>query len=57
MNITEIKRLQRIMEENIAVEINKFQRKTGLHLDGLHFEKIQTMGHPPTVLCSATVKL
>lgn len=58
LTIQEVNRLKRIMDENIAVEINKFQRKTGLVLYSIDFTMHNTIGDPhPTIFLTTTVKL
>lgn len=59
MSMSEVYRLKNIMDNNIAAEINTFQRKTGLMVASLDLEKIQTMGSSKDipVLLTSTIKL
>lgn len=59
MSMSEVYRLKNIMDNNIAAEINAFQRKTSLVVASLDLEQIQTMGVKvdAPVLLTSTIKL
>lgn len=59
ISMSEVYRLKNIMDNNLAAEINTFQRKTGLIVASLDLEKMQIMGAPKDmpVLLTSTIKL
>lgn len=59
VSMSEVYRLKNIMDNNIAAEINAFQRKTGLIVASLDLEKMQTFGDTKNipVLLTSTIKI
>lgn len=59
ISIKEVYRLKNIMDNNLAAEINTFQRKTGLVVASLDLEEISAMGSfkDMPVLLTSTIKL
>lgn len=59
ITVPELYRLKNIMDNNIAAEINTFQRKTGLTVASLDLEQIESMGAKmdTPVLLTSTIKL
>lgn len=59
ISMKEVYRLKNIMDNNIAAEINAFQRKTGLIVASLDLEKMQTFGDTKNIpiLLTSTIKI